>query len=176
MKGTNKIFALSFSAVCLIAGVVCAICNYAISGEMTWAYIPISSLVFLLIVAILPMVVSKGRVIAALSAFTTLIVPYLYTLSVILDVKAVFSIGAAMALIGVLYMWSVAGVFKKLKGRKYTATGISLLLAIPLQFIINIVLSKMISEPIIDMWDIFVVAVLLIISVVLFVSEKPVCR
>ena len=45
------------------------------------------------------------------------------------------------------------------------ATGITFLFAIPFTLLINITLSKLIGEPVIDVWDILSVFILLIVSV-----------
>ena len=44
------------------------------------------------------------------------------------------------------------------------ATGITFLFAIPFNFLINTVLSKMIGEPVVDIWDILSVFILLIMA------------
>lgn len=103
----------------------------------------------------------------ALSVFS---VPYLYLLSRILDVKGVFSLGAVMAVIAIVFLWIGAAVFRGLgKSRMPAALGFTFLLGIPLLFIINGVLSKMIAEPVLDLWDVLIVFILLILAFVSFV-------
>lgn len=51
------------------------------------------------------------------------------------------------------------------------ALGIIFLLAVPFLFIINVILSKMIAEPILDLWDILSVFILLALSFVSFVCD-----
>ena len=51
------------------------------------------------------------------------------------------------------------------------AWGITFLLAVPFLFIINIVLSKMIAEPILDLWDLLTIFVLLILAFAAFVYD-----
>ena len=52
-----------------------------------------------------------------------------------------------------------------------SALGIIYLLAIPFMFIINIILSKMIAEPIFDIWDMLSIFILLILAFVSFISD-----
>lgn len=51
------------------------------------------------------------------------------------------------------------------------ALGIIFLLAVPFLFSINVILSKMIAEPILDLWDILSVFILLALSFVFFVCD-----
>lgn len=76
-----------------------------------------------------------------------------------------------MSVIGMIYLWSIVGIFQKFKQRKYVVASISLLLGIPVCLIVNITLSKIILEPIIDIWDILTIFILLIISVILFIVD-----
>ena len=50
------------------------------------------------------------------------------------------------------------------------ATGITFLFAIPFTLLINITLSKLIGEPVIDVWDILSVFILLIVSVAFIIG------
>jgi hypothetical protein len=58
-----------------------------------------------------------------------------------------------------------------LKTKKIKAIGITFLLSITFGLIINITLSKMILEPIIDIWDILSAFILLILASIFFVCD-----
>jgi len=105
-------------------------------------------------------------------SFSIFTIPYLYVLSILVKEKSVFSIGVVMSLIAISYMWCIFGIFKRLKTRKRKAIGITFLLAIPVSFIINIALSKMILEPIMDMWDILLITILLVLASIFFIWDK----
>ena len=49
--------------------------------------------------------------------------------------------------------------------------GITFLFAIPFTLLINITLSKLIGEPVIDVWDILSVFILLIVSVAFIIGD-----
>ena len=51
------------------------------------------------------------------------------------------------------------------------ATGITLLLAIPFTILINSTLSKMIGEPVIDIWDILSAFILFILAVAFIIGD-----
>ena len=76
-----------------------------------------------------------------------------------------------MSVIGLIYLWSIVGIYQKFKQRKYIVASISSLLGIPVCLIVNIMLSKMILEPIIDIWDILTIFIFLISSIILFMID-----
>lgn len=107
----------------------------------------------------------KRGIVASLLSFSVFTVPYLFLLSSIIKVKEVFSVGTAIALVTIIFLWIVAAVFKRIgKERKLAALGITLLLAIPFTVIVNAMLSNMIGEPVFDVWDMLSVLLLLILA------------
>lgn len=168
----NMVVSIIFSSALLIGMAVCAVCDIAISGTFTWSLIPISSILFSWVVTFPVIALGRRGVrgsLAALSVFTFL---YLYILSELTGVRAVFSIGAAMTVIALVYLWLVIAVFYRLRARKAAALGVSFLLGIPLLFAVNATLSGMIGEPPVDIWDILSVFVLLVAAFTAFVCER----
>lgn len=133
---------------------VCLICDIAISGNLTWSLIPISSIIFAWVILFPSIIFGKKGIVVSLSSLSIFIVPYLFLLSSLIKVNEVFSIGAVIAVVSIIFLWIIIAVFACIgKARKLVAMGITFLLAIPFMFIINIILSKMIAEPIFDIWD-----------------------
>jgi hypothetical protein len=83
----------------------------------------------------------------------------------------VFGIGAIMSIISLVFLWIIYILYYRLKERKLLATEITFLLAIPFTFLINSKLSKMIGEPVIDIWDILTVFILLIIAFAFIIGD-----
>lgn len=159
----NVIVSIVFSVTLIIGIMACLICNTAISGKLTWSLIPVSSIVFVWAISFPVILLGKRGIIASLISFSVFVVPYLFLLSSLIKVKDVFSIGAVMAVVSIIFLWIIAGIFNHTgKTRKFAALGITFLLAIPLVFIINVILSKMIAEPVVDVWDLLSVFMLLI--------------
>ena len=74
-----------------------------------------------------------------------------------------------MAVVSIIFLWIAVAVFHRIKKtRKLVALGIIFLLSIPFILIINIMLSKMIEEPIFDIWDMLSIFILLILAFVFF--------
>lgn len=167
----NMIILIVFSITLLIGLLVCAICDIAISGDLTWSLIPISSIIFTWVVSFPFIILGRKGIRGSLISVSIFIIPYLYILKDIIKVNAIFSVGSIMAIISIVYLWLLFMIFNRLRERKLVATGITFLLSIPFMLIINIILSTMISEPIIDVWDILSAFILLVFAVTFFVYD-----
>lgn len=173
----HTVISIFFSAALAIGMLVCIICNIAVSGGLTWALIPIASMTYAWAIVFPGLIMGKGRLSSSLTASlgsaSVFTVPYLYMLSVLTGVHTVFVIGTATAAASLIFLWIIAAVFIKMgKTRKRVAFGISFLLAVPFEFAMNLLLSKLIGEPIFDVWDMLTMFIFLIIAFVCFVSGK----
>lgn len=165
----NILFSILFSATLIIAMMVCLICNIAISGALTWAMIPISSIVFAWVISFPVIVSGKKGFLVSLISLSIFIIPYLYLLSRFTKTEQVFTIGTAMAVISVAFLWIIAGIFSRIgKSRKFLAFGVTFLCAIGFLILVNDILFKMIHEPLFDIWDIFTACLLLVLAFVSF--------
>lgn len=166
----NVIVSILFSATLLIGIMVCLICNIAISGNLTWSLIPVSSIVFAWVISFPSIILGKRGIIVSLISLSVFIVPYLFLLGSLLKAKEVFSVGAVMAAVSIVFLWIIAAVFKRME-RKLVALGTTFLAAIPFMIIVNVILSKMIEEPVLDVWDMLTVFMLLILAFVSFICD-----
>ncbi len=168
----NVIISMLFSASLLIGIMVCCICNIAISGNLTWAQIPVSSIVFAWVIIFPGIILGKKGIFVSFISLSVFVIPYLFLLSRLIKVKEVFSIGAVMAAVSIVFLWIIAAVYHRIgKTRKLTAMGIIFLLFIPFIFVINGLLSKMIAEPVMDVWDMLTVSILLILAFTAFICD-----
>lgn len=167
----NTIISILVTLISFIAILVCIICDLAILGRFTWSIITTSSTMFAWLVLI-PMI-KKGKkgISISLMALSIFIIPYLYILSITIKENAIFKIGTSMSIITIVYVWCIFWIFKLLKRRKIKAIGITLLLSMPFYLIINIILSKMILEPIIDMWDILSMFIIIAFASIFFIYD-----
>ena len=155
----------------VIGILVCCICDIAISGTLTWSLIVLSSVLVTWIASFPVILLGKKGVLVAMIAISILIVPFMYILSILIKVNEVFNIGAIMSIITLVFLWIIYIMYRRLKERKLLATGITFLFAIPFTFVINSTLSKMIGEPVVDIWDILSVFILLIIAVAFIIGD-----
>lgn len=166
----NVIIPILFSVILLTGIMVCIICNIAISGNLTWSLIPVSSIIFAWLIFFPGIVLGKNKIIASLISLSIFIVPYLFLLGNLIKTKEIFSVGAVMAVPSIIFLWIIIAIFNYIgKTRKLLALGIIFLLAIPFMFIINIILYKMIAEPVFDIWDILSIFILSILAFISFI-------
>ena len=83
----NAVISLLFSATLLIGIMVCLICNIAISGNLTWSLIPISSIVFVWVVSFPSIILGKKGMLISLISLSAFVIPYLFLLSRLIKVK-----------------------------------------------------------------------------------------
>lgn len=169
----NVIISILFSVVLLIGIMVCFICDIATSGGFTWSRIPISSIIFAWIISFPSIILGKRGIIVSLLSLSIFIIPYLFLLSGFLKAKAVFSVGVAVATASIVFLWIIITILKRIQNAgKLVALGAIFLLAIPFQFVINFILSKMIAQPIFDVWDMLSVFILLILAFACFMGSN----
>lgn len=167
----NTIISSIYTIAMVIGILVCCICDIAISGTLTWSLIVLSSILFTWIASFPVILLGKKGVLVSMIAVSIFIVPFMYILSILTKVNEVFRIGAIMSMISLVFLWIIYILYYHLKERKLLATGIAFLFAIPFTFLINSTLSKMIDEPLIDIWDILSVFILLIIAVAFIIGD-----
>ena len=170
---TKTVIAAMIFSVTLLTGImVCLICDIAISGTLTWSPIPISSIVFAWAISIPVIILGKKGITTGLVSLSIFIVPYLFLLSRLTKTGKVFSIGTAMAVISIAFLWIIFAILHRTgRQRKAAALGIAFLAGIPFVFVINAVLSKMIDEPYLDIWDILTVFILLVSAFISFICD-----
>lgn len=167
----NMVVSIIFSATLLIGILVCAICDIAISGTFTWSLIPISSIIFAWVISFPITILGKRGIIGSLLSLSLFIFLYLYILGELVGVREVFSIGSAMSAISIVYLWLIFAVFYRLRTRKWMALGITFLMAIPFTLAVNLSLSRLIGEKVVDVWDVLTVFILLIAAFSVFVCD-----
>lgn len=172
VKSVQVIGAAVFSLLLLAGIAVCAICDMAISGGLTWSLVPISSMVFAWFV-LFPVIRFWGRgVVGSLAALTVLILPFLWGLDIfIADSGMLLHIGVRMVLVAVGFLWVIFALFRVFRKRKFLAGGIAMLLSIPVILLINLCLSAFVSEPPADIWDVLAFSVLAAGAVIFYILD-----
>lgn len=166
----NVVISAVFSAALLTGIIVCLICDFSISGILIWSPIPVISSVLAWVIIFPSIIFGKKGIKISLISLSVFTVPYLYLLSIIIKVGNIFLIGAPVSAASVIFLWLIFAVFSIMgKARKPVALGITFLSAIPFIFIINIILSEMIDEPHLDIWDIISFSALFISALISFI-------
>lgn len=168
----KRLILILFSSTLLIGITVCCICNIAISRNLSWSLIPIASITFAWIVLCPGVALGRKGIIASLVSISIFTIPYLFLLSRIVHAKQIFSIGAVMALPSIAFLWIIVSVFKRFESaRKFAALGTNALISIPFVLIMNVLISKLIAEPALDLWDALAVFALLILAFAFFIGD-----
>lgn len=167
----NKIISILVTSLSFIAIVVCIICDLAILGEFTWSIITTSSILFFWLFLIPIIKLGKKGISKSLMVLSIFIIPFLYILSISIKENKIFSIGVAMSIIAIVYVWCIFWIFKLFQRRKIKALGMTLLLSIPFYLIANGILSKMILEPKMDIWDILLMTIIITFAIVMFIYD-----
>ena len=160
-----------FSIVMLLGIVVCMICNFAVTGALTWSLYPISSIIFVWAVTF-PLIVhqQKGMLIS-LCSVTVLLCTFIWVLSRLTGVGMVFVAGWRISAV-ILYLWIVYVTMKILRKRKWFAAGIAIFGGIILCIVINLIVSALFAAPVTDVWDIIAYVIMGILAVSCFVYDK----
>lgn len=167
--GFKRLGAVIFSALLFTAMAVCFICDMAISGRLTWSLISAVSIVFGWAVCLPGIRFGKKGIVRCFGWLSGLIIPYLYVLSRLINVREVFTVGGTMAVISVSFLWMVIGVFKKMwSGKKRAVFGTVCLVSALFVVTVNVVLSQMTGSPVFNVWDGITVLVLLVSAGVSF--------
>lgn len=166
-----KTTARIISVVFFVAILVCSICDYVITGNLSWSLYPISSIVFTWILLFPLLYMDKKQILLSLSLLSSLIIPYLFTLYKIMGSPDLFmEIGIGAAVSTVFFLWIIYFLFIKVV--KSLAISISLLLAIPVSLIINLIVGYYTNAPGIDIVDISIDIALVIASALNLIFEN----
>lgn len=163
-----------FSSSVLLAAVTCFICDFCITGQLTWSLLAATSLLFGWLL-LLPLFKARKNIIRKLLLMLTLTtIPYLAVLSRLLALPVLYKMGAVIAIISLLGLWCIYISFLKISHRKLYVTGIILLVIIPIMWGINGTVSFFIRQPLdpsTKFTDSLITLVLLIIALFCFGKE-----
>lgn len=169
VKSLQKLWLIVFTALLAAAIVVCAICDMALSGTLTWSLYPISSMVFAWFVISPLLGFGKKGLRGSLILLCVLILPFLLVLNILTGHQyPIMPVGIRVSFLAGAYLWIVYGWFKKMGERKMLAGAASLFAAIGLDILIRLSLSNITGEPVIDVWNMMSALILAAAGGVLF--------
>lgn len=174
MERIKKIAMAVVSLLMLIAAGVCLLCDFCVTGGLTWSLLVIASLL-LGWVLLLPLLKANKKAIRKfILVLSAVILPYLWVLGRLLNAPAVFRLGAMIALLSLAGIWCVYGVFYKLSHRKLSVWGVVCLIILPLLWGINSIVAWFFGEPLEPetiLADWITSAVLMIVSIFCFMGK-----
>lgn len=165
----RRLTLILFSVAALIGAGVCMICDYFISGGLSWALIAVTSIAAGWLLALPVLIAETGRVEKTLVMVTVVPIPLLAVIAYTLDLWVVFSLGSTLALIALVVMWIIYGIFRKGRNRLWLVEGISLLIVIPTEIMISHISAAFLPEVEFDFTsDKFNAGITLILSLMCF--------
>lgn len=133
-----------------LSAAICFICDYCVTGGLSWSWIVLLSLVFAWAAA-LPLFLAEKNILGKL--FLTVgigVFPYLGGLGWLLRQPMVFRLGSCIALLSIGWVWGVYCLFTRwmpqLRWGKWRTTALICLLTVPLSWAIRAVAAWMLGE------------------------------
>ncbi len=167
----NIVISILFTITTLVGIMVCCICDYATRGTFTWSLIVLSAALFAWILSFPIILLGKRGVWCCLLSLSIFIFPFLYLIGFLIKNPYVFRRGAVLSVLTLIYIWVIYGLYLYLKNKILRATGIAFFLATPFTLSVNITLSRMTGEPILDIWDLLSVFILLVIAFACMIGD-----
>lgn len=170
-SGRRIIFVL-FSAAALTAVCVCLICDYFTSEKLSWSVISAAAILAAWIAAF-PVLTAKSKlVMKTLLAVSAVPIPLLAILALLLDRPLIFAMGTCIALVTIIAIWIIYGIFCKCYKKIWRAFGFALLVMIPVPIAITNIAACFIPEMQLDVASgIFNCGITLALSLLFFCMD-----
>lgn len=168
------LIALIFSGVLLLAAAVCCLCDFLLTGGLSWSLVVLISIALGWAVIFPTLLRRRKGLWISLAALTLLILPYLWALSLLLAPQPgalLFTIGVRAALPGIVYLWAMWLVLTHSRKHPVAGWGIVLLLLAVLDVALDLVLADLMPGPAIDQLDLLITAFLLLAGLALIVVD-----
>ncbi|MCL2427285.1 MAG: helix-turn-helix domain-containing protein [Oscillospiraceae bacterium] len=168
----QKVSAIVYTCLLLIGILTCVIIDLAISGTLTWSFIPVSACILAWLIFVPTMRYGMKGILVSLIVFSVLVVPFFLILNNLVNTGGLLlPIGIRTSIVAIVYLWIVFGLFKLLKSKTFIAAAVSLLLTIPFSLAINFILSRIIQAALLDVWDAMAFAIIIVLACVLFIVD-----
>ena len=171
-KGKRVCFAW-LSALGITGAFVCFICDYFTSGKLGWSWIVALS-ILVGVGVLLPFFRAKDRVFFKTLLMASLVpVPYLAGLALLLKRPIVLSLGGCIALAAITELWCLYGVCRRIHGRPWRATGVGLLVLLPMPFVVTALVAIFLPQVgVVDLYsDLFNAAIMALLALACFWAD-----
>ncbi|MCI9305602.1 MAG: helix-turn-helix domain-containing protein [Lachnospiraceae bacterium] len=147
VKKLWDILFIGMSAGFFLAAIVCLICNFAVSGELSWSRIVLASLIAAWAILTPLFRAQKKRICKSLLALSLMIFPYLAVLNVLLQVPLLRTMGMCIAIAALLGIWGLYGILTHVWSRKkYFALSLICFLMFAEEYGINRIIDEYIKR------------------------------
>jgi len=132
MRNIQQRFLWGASIALFLAALVSLICDYLVSGRLSWSLIVLLSVSFLFIIIFILVKANQNIVFNLLFAVSGMIFPFLWLLSKILKNNQVFSLGSIISILSITAIWCIYLIAKRHRGRLFYNISVAFLISIPL--------------------------------------------
>lgn len=147
VKRLWDILFVGMSTGVFLAAIVCLICNFAVSGELSWSRIVLASLIAAWAILTPLFRAQKKRICKSLLALSLMIFPYLAVLNVLLRVPLLRTMGMCIAIAALLGIWGLYGILTHIWSRKkYFALSLICFLMFAEEYGINHIIDEYIKR------------------------------
>ncbi len=147
VKRLWDILFVGMSASFFLAAIVCLICNFAVSRELSWSRIVLASLIAAWGILTPLFRAQKKRICKSLLALSLMIFPYLAVLNVLLQVPLLRTMGMCIAIAALLGIWGLYGILTHVWSRKkYFALSLICFLMFAEEYGINRIIDEYIKR------------------------------
>ncbi len=171
-KNIKAICSISISLSFFIGIIVCSICDLAITGTLSWSLFPISSITYAWLMSIPIFIWGKKGIAPSLLILSLLIIPFLKVLdSLIYTPNLIMPLGSKVALVSIVFVWIVYILIRTLSSRRLIAAAIITLTTIPLNIVINAIVSHYVHESSFNAGELITYYTLIVIAISLLVID-----
>jgi len=172
LNKTIKLIKTIITTIFTIAIFICLLCDYLINNTFSWSLIVLTSIVFSWII-IIPFTNNKNYIKTVLLKLTIFLIPFLWSLSQIIENTLILKIGSITSILSLTYIWIIYLLFKHVYRKKRSLTiNLAILLLIPLELSINLTISYFINLNIISSNNFLNIFILLIILLLCNIINK----
>lgn len=171
-KNIKILCAVSITIACIVGIIACSICDWAINNNFTWSLFPISSIIYAWFLVIPVTLMGKKGIIPSIVFLSILTIPFLLILDKLIKLNnlavndLIVPIGVKTSIVSIIYIWIVYFLFHIYRTKKLLAASITCLIAVPVTFLINLIVDYYTRKSIYDVWNIFDYLIFIVLAVV----------
>lgn len=144
-RGKRTILVL-FSAAALVAIYTCLVCDHFTSEKLSWSLISTAAIAAAWLVTLPSLTAKRNIILKTLIAASIVPIPLLAILALLLGRPLIFTMGTCIALVSIIAVWVIYGIFCKCHKKLWMALGYALLVMIPTPIAITYIVSCFIPD------------------------------
>lgn len=171
-KDIKIICAVSITIAFIVGIISCSICDWAINNKFTWSLLPISSIVYAWFLVIPVTLMGKKGIIPSIAFLSVLTIPFLLVLHKLIKFNGfavndlMVPIGVKTSIVSIIYIWIIYSLFRIYRTKKFLAASLTCLIAVPVTFLINLIVDYYVEKSVYDVWDMVNYLILIILAVI----------